>query len=163
MYNAIADGMPCPLPLTLLTPSHTVEAMAIHSPSGLLAVGDGCNVTVADFVDAKALYTLEGHDAPVTTACFCEWAPQRMVTTAEDRTFKVWDLQQQCVVYQSAVLSAAVPTCIALDPSFPRFVTLSMEHTFGLCCTLYAEISPWLRCRTPDAKTLRRQHNSLVS
>lgn len=69
---------------------------------------------------SQALYELEGHDAPVTAAAFCDHAPHQLVSTSEDRTFKVWDLSQRCLVYQSAVLCAAPPTCLALDPSFPR-------------------------------------------
>ncbi|KAI9187978.1 hypothetical protein H9P43_002369 [Blastocladiella emersonii ATCC 22665] len=49
-------------------------------------------------------YCLEGHLAPIIATAI---APSTgwLITAAEDRTFKVWDLAQQRCVYQSEILS----------------------------------------------------------
>nr|XP_057914298.1 WD repeat-containing protein 27 [Doryrhamphus excisus] len=50
---------------------------------------------------------LTGHLGPVTSAEFCPWNKDILITTSEDRTFKVWDLNTETVFYQSYVLSAS--------------------------------------------------------
>ncbi|XP_023819338.1 WD repeat-containing protein 27 isoform X4 [Oryzias latipes] len=49
---------------------------------------------------------LTGHLGPLTSAEFCPWNENVLISTSEDRTFKVWDLNTETVVYQSFVLSA---------------------------------------------------------
>ncbi|XP_008278894.1 WD repeat-containing protein 27 [Stegastes partitus] len=68
-----------------------------------------CSGTTAYVLSAKkqeVISTLNGHLGPLTSAEFCPWNKDIVVTTSEDRTFKVWDLKTEAVVYQSFVLSA---------------------------------------------------------
>nr|XP_061794497.1 WD repeat-containing protein 27-like [Nerophis lumbriciformis] len=55
----------------------------------------------------QTISTLTGHLGPVTSAEFCPWNEDILVTTSEDRTFKVWDLNTETLFYQSFVLSAS--------------------------------------------------------
>uniref|UniRef100_A0A672JEI7 Uncharacterized protein n=1 Tax=Salarias fasciatus TaxID=181472 RepID=A0A672JEI7_SALFA len=55
----------------------------------------------------EVICTLVSHHGPVTSAEFCPWNKNLLVTTSEDRTFKVWDLQTEALFYQSFVLSAS--------------------------------------------------------
>uniref|UniRef100_A0A3P9H2U4 Uncharacterized protein n=1 Tax=Oryzias latipes TaxID=8090 RepID=A0A3P9H2U4_ORYLA len=54
----------------------------------------------------ETLSRLTGHLGPLTSAEFCPWNENVLISTSEDRTFKVWDLNTETVVYQSFVLSA---------------------------------------------------------
>ncbi|XP_023117577.2 WD repeat-containing protein 27 isoform X3 [Amphiprion ocellaris] len=54
----------------------------------------------------EVISALTGHLGPLTSAEFCPWNKDILVTTSEDRTFKVWDLKTEAVVHQSFVLSA---------------------------------------------------------
>uniref|UniRef100_A0A8C9XHP8 WD repeat domain 27 n=1 Tax=Sander lucioperca TaxID=283035 RepID=A0A8C9XHP8_SANLU len=55
----------------------------------------------------EVISTLTSHLGPLTSAEFCPWNKDILVTTSEDRTFKVWDLKTETVCYQSFVLSAS--------------------------------------------------------
>ncbi|XP_061692752.1 WD repeat-containing protein 27 isoform X3 [Syngnathoides biaculeatus] len=55
----------------------------------------------------ERISTLTGHLGPVTSAEFCPWDKHILVTTSEDRTFKLWDLHTETALYQSFVLSAS--------------------------------------------------------
>ncbi|KAL0983864.1 hypothetical protein UPYG_G00133990 [Umbra pygmaea] len=52
------------------------------------------------------LSVLAGHLAPLTAAEFSPWKTDILVSISEDRTFKVWCLKKDEIIYQSAVLSA---------------------------------------------------------
>ncbi|KAM9364952.1 WD repeat-containing protein 27 [Pholidichthys leucotaenia] len=55
----------------------------------------------------ELISTLKGHLGPITSAEFCPWNKDILVTTSEDRTFIVWDLKTETVFNQSFVLSAS--------------------------------------------------------
>ncbi|XP_061545675.1 WD repeat-containing protein 27 isoform X2 [Phycodurus eques] len=55
----------------------------------------------------ETIAALTGHLGPVTSAEFCPWHKHILVTTSEDRTFKLWDLHTETAFYQSFVLSAS--------------------------------------------------------
>ncbi|XP_067465953.1 WD repeat-containing protein 27 isoform X1 [Thunnus thynnus] len=68
-----------------------------------------CSGATAYILSSKrqeVISTLTGHVGPLTSAEFCPWDKHILVTTSEDRTFKVWDLKTESVSYQSFVLSA---------------------------------------------------------
>ncbi|XP_026165278.1 WD repeat-containing protein 27 isoform X2 [Mastacembelus armatus] len=69
-----------------------------------------CSGVTAYILNSKkheVIATLTGHLGPLTSAEFCPWNKDILITTSEDRTFKVWDLKTQAVCYQSFVLSAS--------------------------------------------------------
>ncbi|XP_030604144.1 WD repeat-containing protein 27 isoform X2 [Archocentrus centrarchus] len=66
----------------------------------------GATVRVLSSKRQETICTLTGHVGPVTSAEFCPWNNDILVTTSEDRTFRVWDLKMEAVFFQSFVLSA---------------------------------------------------------
>ncbi|KNE56760.1 hypothetical protein AMAG_17964 [Allomyces macrogynus ATCC 38327] len=71
---------------------------------------------------------LEGHHAPV----ICSWfgrSGEWLVTLAEDKAFKVWDLVQARCCYQSENLCPpAQLTHLTIDPSRTTLLTLDPQH-----------------------------------
>ena len=56
---------------------------------------------ISKYTSSRLLYRLEGHQAFVLAACFCEpHEPYLLVTAGEDRTFRVWDLEEGIMIYQ---------------------------------------------------------------
>ncbi|XP_076599627.1 WD repeat-containing protein 27 [Chaetodon auriga] len=72
-----------------------------------VAACSGAAVYVLSSKRHEVISTLTGHLGPLTSAEFCPWNQDILVTTSEDRTFKVWDLKTEAVCYQSFVLSAS--------------------------------------------------------
>uniref|UniRef100_A0A8C6KNE8 WD repeat domain 27 n=1 Tax=Nothobranchius furzeri TaxID=105023 RepID=A0A8C6KNE8_NOTFU len=72
-----------------------------------VAACSGAVIYVLNSKKQKVICTLTGHLGPLTSAEFCPWDRNILVSTSEDRTFKVWDLKTEAVLYQSFVLSAS--------------------------------------------------------
>ncbi|XP_069546342.1 WD repeat-containing protein 27 [Brachyistius frenatus] len=72
-----------------------------------VAACSGATLYVLSSKKQEVISTLTGHLGPLTSAEFCPWSKDILVSTSEDRTFKVWDLKTEAVVYQSFVLSAS--------------------------------------------------------
>ncbi|XP_036980534.1 WD repeat-containing protein 27 isoform X5 [Acanthopagrus latus] len=72
-----------------------------------VAACSGATVYVLSSKRPDVISTLTSHLGPLTSAEFCPWNKDILVTTSEDRTFKVWDLKTETVCYQSFVLSAS--------------------------------------------------------
>ncbi|XP_042358717.1 WD repeat-containing protein 27 [Plectropomus leopardus] len=71
-----------------------------------VAACSGATVYILCSKRQDVISTLTSHLGPLTSAEFCPWNKDILVTTSEDRTFKVWNLQTEAVCYQSFVLSA---------------------------------------------------------
>ncbi|KAM4694242.1 WD repeat-containing protein 27 [Discoglossus pictus] len=93
----------------------------------------------------EILSELSGHLGPVTSAEFCTWQENFLVSISEDRTFKVWDYRTESLVYQSAVLSAFPLLRMYVDADNKQLVTgcvdgqlrvfsLLKEHQFRCVC-----------------------------
>ncbi|XP_029305795.1 WD repeat-containing protein 27 isoform X2 [Cottoperca gobio] len=72
-----------------------------------VAACSGATVYILSSKRHEVISTLTNHLGPLTSAEFCPWNKDILVTTSEDRTFKVWDLKTVAVFYQSFVLSAS--------------------------------------------------------
>ncbi|XP_051233705.1 WD repeat-containing protein 27 isoform X2 [Dicentrarchus labrax] len=72
-----------------------------------VAACSGAAVHILTSKRHEVISTLTGHLGPLTSAEFCPWNKDILVTTSEDRTFKVWDLKMEAVCYQSFVLTAS--------------------------------------------------------
>ncbi|XP_070772507.1 WD repeat-containing protein 27 [Enoplosus armatus] len=72
-----------------------------------VAACSGVTVYILSSKRHEVISTLTSHLGPLTSAEFCPWNKDVLVTTSEDRTFKVWDLKTEAVCYQSFVLSAS--------------------------------------------------------
>uniref|UniRef100_A0A3Q2CMK6 WD repeat domain 27 n=1 Tax=Cyprinodon variegatus TaxID=28743 RepID=A0A3Q2CMK6_CYPVA len=72
-----------------------------------VAACSGTTLHVLSSKRQEVIHTLKGHLGPLTSAEFCPWNTNILVSTSEDRTFKVWDLKTGGVFYQSFVLSGS--------------------------------------------------------
>ncbi|XP_037639064.1 WD repeat-containing protein 27 isoform X2 [Sebastes umbrosus] len=72
-----------------------------------VAACSGATVYILSSKRHEVISTLTSHLGPLTSAEFCPWNKDVLVTASEDRTFKVWDLKTEAVCYQSFVLSAS--------------------------------------------------------
>ncbi|XP_071337019.1 WD repeat-containing protein 27 isoform X2 [Trachinotus anak] len=72
-----------------------------------VAACSGATVFILSSKKEEVVSSLTGHLGPLTSAEFCPWNEDILITTSEDRTFKVWDLKTGAVCYQSFVLSAS--------------------------------------------------------
>uniref|UniRef100_I3JTZ2 WD repeat domain 27 n=1 Tax=Oreochromis niloticus TaxID=8128 RepID=I3JTZ2_ORENI len=72
-----------------------------------VAACTGATACILSLKRPETIRTLTGHLGPVTSAEFCPWNNDILVTTSEDRTFRVWDLKTEAVFFQSFVLSAS--------------------------------------------------------
>nr|XP_046258175.1 WD repeat-containing protein 27 isoform X2 [Scatophagus argus] len=72
-----------------------------------VAACSGATVYVLSSKKHEVISTLTSHLGPLTSAEFCPWNKDFLVSASEDRTFKVWNLKTETVCYQSFVLSAS--------------------------------------------------------
>ncbi|KAJ9518706.1 hypothetical protein QJQ45_018714 [Haematococcus lacustris] len=110
-YEAAASRQPLPEPLLVLERPGQVDAACLSSPGGanLLALCAGLQVHVFELAGLTHSFLLEGHGAPVRAATFCEpHRPLWLLTAGEDRSFKLWDLQQGSLVYQNGAAALAL-------------------------------------------------------
>ncbi|XP_055083469.1 WD repeat-containing protein 27 [Periophthalmus magnuspinnatus] len=75
----------------------------------------------------ETISSLTGHLGSLTSAEFCSWNNNILVTTSEDRTFKVWDLQTESVNYQSFVLSGSPLISVIFLPETQQFCIGSLD------------------------------------
>ncbi|MEQ2261052.1 hypothetical protein XENORESO_005127, partial [Xenotaenia resolanae] len=72
-----------------------------------VAACSGATLYVLSPKRQEIICTLKSHLGPLTSAEFCPWNASILVSTSEDRTFKVWDLTTEAIFYQSFVLSGS--------------------------------------------------------
>ncbi|KAM9345475.1 WD repeat-containing protein 27 [Symphorus nematophorus] len=92
-----------------------------------VAACSGATVYVLSSKRQEVISTLTSHLGPLTSAEFCPWNKDILVTTSEDRTFKVWDLKTEAVSYQSFVLSASPLLSVFFFEENRRLVTGSTD------------------------------------
>ncbi|XP_028279249.1 WD repeat-containing protein 27 [Parambassis ranga] len=92
-----------------------------------VAACSGATIYVLSSKRQEVISTLTGHLGPLTSAEFCSWNKDLLVTTSEDRTFKVWDLKAEVVVYQSFVLSASPLLSVCFSEKDNHLITGSKD------------------------------------
>ena len=96
------------------------DAVAVAADASRVAVSAGDEVRVLDVADCRCAFILEGHVGRVPALAFDPRDPSRLITVGEDRTFVVWDVVAGGADARSAILGAAVPTSVSVDPTYPR-------------------------------------------
>jgi WD40 repeat protein len=66
-----------------------VEALAVDATRTILAACISNAVHILEIPTGRCIFRVEGHSAVVTSVAFALHAPHLLITTAEDRTFKV--------------------------------------------------------------------------
>jgi WD40 repeat protein len=111
--------------------AHILLDQAFQTDPAHIAVDDSgdkvavCEQNVTHIIDTNTGHVrarLEGHAAPVTAAEFRKSDDGRLcvISISEDRRFLVFDLTRQCLVYQSAIISASPFISLAMDPRGTR-------------------------------------------
>uniref|UniRef100_A0A8C6USL2 WD repeat domain 27 n=1 Tax=Neogobius melanostomus TaxID=47308 RepID=A0A8C6USL2_9GOBI len=103
----------------------------------------------------ETISSLTGHLGSLTSAEFCSWNSNILITTSEDRTFKVWDLQTESVYYQSYVLSGSPLISVLFLSQTQLFVVGSLDGQIW-CFSLTDEKSCRLVTKTDLQKTEKR-------
>ncbi|XP_065833672.1 WD repeat-containing protein 27-like [Oscarella lobularis] len=86
---------------------------------------------------------LEGHSGLVTAAEFLSDKPDWIVSVSEDRTFKIWDVVQGSLVYQSAIVSAFAFLSVCVHPLEAQF---SIGSSDGKVRVYSATMETGFRC-----------------
>ncbi|XP_051936090.1 WD repeat-containing protein 27 isoform X2 [Hippocampus zosterae] len=105
-----------------------------------VAACSGATVYILSLEKEETISTLTGHLGPVTSAEFCTWDKNILVTTSEDRTFKVWDLQTETVFYQSFILSASPLLSVFFMKENRHIISGSADGQVW-CFSLHADFS----------------------
>ncbi|XP_076099773.1 WD repeat-containing protein 27-like isoform X1 [Mytilus galloprovincialis] len=78
------------------------------------------DVIILEIKNEKVLATVEGHTARLTGAEFCPHYTSTLVTISEDRTFKVWDISDFSLVYQSQIITASPFISMSMNIEKPQ-------------------------------------------
>ncbi|XP_031565676.1 WD repeat-containing protein 27-like [Actinia tenebrosa] len=92
-----------------------VQHISFNSSDILISACIGKEVWILNIETCKLDSVLEGHISPLTQAQFCPWNECIIISIAEDRTYKVWDIQESCLVYQSPIVSGFPFISLAFD------------------------------------------------
>ncbi|KAJ1447310.1 WD40-repeat-containing domain protein [Pelagophyceae sp. CCMP2097] len=105
------------------------EFVAWDGSGTMLALGVGRRIDVVRWFGgvADVLARLEGHRGRVTAAAFHAADAHLLTSTSEDRTFKVWDLRERQVLYQSTVLCASPLVALAVHPLERRLAVAAAD------------------------------------
>eukprot|EP01135_Chromosphaera_perkinsii_P008898 Nk52_evm8s1524 gene=Nk52_evmTU8s1524 len=98
-----------------------ISGISLDVHDRLIGLLVGCSVCVVDIKRKNIDLTLEGHTAPV---CGFEFAPLNAniaISISEDRTFKIWDIYRERVLYQSSITCAAPFISLSLDSLSGKF------------------------------------------
>ena len=105
-----------------------LKSQCSFNPQGtLVAIPVDCIVYIVDVDTKRSVVQLEGHGAVVTSVAFNPHRPQQLATASEDRSFKLWDVMNRCLLYQSSIVSMSPFTTLAFDPYRERLVVGSED------------------------------------
>ncbi|XP_062376051.1 WD repeat-containing protein 27 isoform X2 [Sardina pilchardus] len=87
----------------------------------------GSKIYILNSKKEEVFAVLKGHLGPVTASVFSPWDANILVSTSEDRTFKVWGLAKEEILYQSAVLSGCPLLSVYVTEDSKQLVTGSSD------------------------------------
>ncbi|XP_053373699.1 WD repeat-containing protein 27-like isoform X2 [Mercenaria mercenaria] len=97
-----------------------VQYCAFSPNDTLVAVCTGFDIVILQSTRENKVAVLEGHNGTVTAAEFCPHYSSTLVSISDDRTFKVWNLEDLTLVYQSPILTASPFLSVAMNIHEPR-------------------------------------------
>lgn len=97
-----------------------VQYCAFNPTDSLIAVCSGFEVIILQATRQSKVAVLEGHNGIVTAAEFCPHYSSTLVSISEDRTFKVWNLEDLTLVYQSPILTASPFLSVSMSLTEPH-------------------------------------------
>uniref|UniRef100_A0A8C1ZEA0 WD repeat-containing protein 27 n=1 Tax=Cyprinus carpio TaxID=7962 RepID=A0A8C1ZEA0_CYPCA len=103
--------------------------------SAKMAACSGSRVFILNAEREEAPRVLKAHLGPVTASEFCPWDVNLLVSTSEDRTFKIWDMKKGDILFESAVLSAYPLLSLFFMEQNSQFITGSGDGQLW-CYTL---------------------------
>lgn len=77
-------------------------------------------VKIASVSKAKIVAELASHQAKVTAAEFCPHYTGTLVSISDDRTFKVWNVQDVSVLYHSQIITSSPLISISMNKAEPH-------------------------------------------
>ncbi|RXN10557.1 WD repeat-containing 27 isoform X2 [Labeo rohita] len=103
--------------------------------SAKVAACSGSRVFLLNAEREEVLGVLKAHLGPVTASEFCPWDVNLLISTSEDRTFKIWDVRKGEILFESAVLSAYPLLSLFFVEQNSQFITGSADGQLW-CYTL---------------------------
>uniref|UniRef100_A0A8C5EI94 WD repeat-containing protein 27 n=1 Tax=Gouania willdenowi TaxID=441366 RepID=A0A8C5EI94_GOUWI len=125
-----------------------------------VAVCSGATIYILSSKQQQVILTLTGYLGALTSAEFCPWDPDILVSTSEDRMFRVWDLQNEDVLYQSFVLSA-FPLSTALFLEDRHLITGSVDGQ--MWCFSLNDCYQCHLVMTMDLQMMEKRHQRTVN
>ncbi|XP_059373212.1 WD repeat-containing protein 27-like isoform X1 [Carassius carassius] len=112
-----------------------VEHLSLCPLSARLAACSGSRVFLLNAEREDVLGVLKAHLGPVTASEFCPWDVNLLISISEDRTFKIWDVKNGDILFESAVLSAYPLLSLFFMEQSSQFITGSGDGQLW-CYTL---------------------------
>ncbi|XP_006823341.2 WD repeat-containing protein 27-like [Saccoglossus kowalevskii] len=138
-----------------------VQYVSFSPDDVLLAACIDKEVVILDTKTERLDTTLEGHTARVNCAEFCPHYSSTVVSISDDRTFKIWDIANSCLIYQSTIISASPFISLSMDATNPQFAVGSSDGQVrvydlrdgnGFRCLHHLNVSKLLRKRREAAE-----------
>nr|XP_015218204.1 PREDICTED: WD repeat-containing protein 27 isoform X2 [Lepisosteus oculatus] len=104
-----------------------VSHLSICPRDEKVAACTGAKIYILNIKQEEVLSVFEGHLAAVTAAVFPSWNADIIVSISEDRTFKVWNLSNEELIHQSAVLSGSPLLSVFLSEMNKQLITGSAD------------------------------------
>ncbi|RDD46485.1 WD repeat-containing protein 27 [Trichoplax sp. H2] len=92
------------------------SCLCISSKNDIVAVGISNDIILINLKEDHAIDVLVGHTGRITATDFSYCSEFLLVSSSEDRTFKVWDIYERTLLYDSGVLSTCPLLSLALNP-----------------------------------------------
>nr|XP_022329336.1 WD repeat-containing protein 27-like [Crassostrea virginica] len=97
-----------------------IQHCAFSLDDSLVAACNNNDVLILRSNTSEVIAALEGHMNRVTCAEFCPHYSSTLVTISEDRTFKVWNVEELSLVYQSTIITASPFISMTMNLHVPQ-------------------------------------------